>query len=350
MTSNLFDETFSEDMLWKAYKKASRGSLRYKKDCLLFARNEVLNIRKLRDELFDGTYKFSGYKQFDVLEPKKRHISAPFFRDKIVQLCLVDSLSQIYVPKFINSSYACIKGRGTHKAVDKVQSNLRSAKDKWNNAYVLKLDVKKFFYTIDRAILKDIYKKVIKDERIISVVDKIIDSAEEISPKGLPLGNSLSQLLANVYMDRLDQYCKRYLGYKHYVRYADDVIICLPNKNEAVKAKNLCVAFLKEKLNLEANENKTQVSPVKNGVNAFGFKIWATHKLLRNDSKKKIKRKVKAFPRLLAEGKIKPIKVNQILASWSGHAKHGDTYNFIQKLLSQNRYLIYEKKTLKLAP
>ena len=345
--SILFNETFKYRNLYTAYRKSLKSDGKYKPEALIFQRNESVNLMRLQRSLYDRTYNFSGYHTFKVYEPKERIINAPHYKDKIVQLALHETITDIFIPKFINHSYACMTDRGTHAAVNQVHKNLKVAKYKWgNNAYICNVDVRKFFYSIDRDILKEQYRKVIKEEDILWVMDTIVDSGGLIDEKGLPLGNTLSQLCANVVLNDLDQYCKRYLGYKHYVRYADDVVIVLPNKEEAQRAKELCMAFLVERLNLEANKWKSQIYPINQGINAFGYKIFTTHRLLRDDSKKKIKRKIKKMPRLIALGRMTIEKANEMLASWTGHAKHANSYNFIQSIVQRRPYIKYENGNL----
>lgn len=347
--SILFNKIFSYENLEEAYEKSLKGDAKFKREALIFQRNETINLVRLRNSLYNRTYEFGNYTTFKVYEPKERVINAPQYKDKIVQLALGNVLNDIFVPTFIPESYACMKGRGTHKAVKKVQNNLRKAKWKYgDNAYICKFDVHKFFYSIDRDILKRVYRKKIKDEDVLWVMDVITDSGAMIDDVGIPLGNSMSQLYANIYLDQLDQYCKRYLGYKYYVRYADDVIIVLPNKEEAQKAKELCVRFVREQLNMKESPEKTQIYPIKQGVNAYGFKIHPTHRLLRNDSKKSIKRKVKKMPKSIAEGRMTIEKANQMLASWSGHAKHASSRNFIQSILDRRSYIKLENDILKI--
>ncbi len=235
--------------------------------------------------------------------------------------------------------------RGTHAAVNQVHKNLKVAKYKWGNqAYICNVDVRKFFYSIDRDILKEQYRKVIKEKDMLWIMDEIVDSGGLIDEVGLPLGNTLSQLCANVVLNDLDQHCKRYLGYKHYVRYADDIVIVLPTKEEAQKAKELCMKFLVDRLNLEANKWKSQIYPVNQGVNAFGYKIFTTHRLLRNDSKKRIKQKIKKMPRLIAKDRMTIDKANEMLASWSGHARHANSYNFMKRIVDRRPYIKIVKK------
>lgn len=341
----LFEEIFSKENLLKAYHKALVAQGKYHKEALVFARNETYYLRRLREVLYDKTYVFSGYNKFSVYEPKERVIYAPHFVDKIVQLAIHFVLTPLYLKSFIKSSYSCLPGRGTLAAVNQVQSNLFSARSGWGKeAYILKLDVKKFFYSINRDLLKQIYRQKIKDEDVLWVLDTITDSASSIDAKGLPLGNTTSQLFSNIYMDRLDQACVRWWGYKYYVRYADDIIVVLPNKAEAVLAKERCTTFLHDKLDLEINRDKTQVFPLKNGVNAFGYKIRPDYRLLRTDSKQRIKRKVKAIPHLIQEGRLTELKAGEMLASWSGHACNGNCYHFIQNLVIRYPYLYLDKK------
>ena len=344
----LFDQITSKDNFANAYHKIMLAQGKYKPEALIFSRNETVNLERLRQEVLRGEYKPRGYHSFYVYEPKERLIHAPAFRDKIVQRAIQVVLNDFYLPKFIRENYACLPGRGVHEAVDKVQANLRIAQHKYKEPYILKLDVRKYFYSIDREILKRIYRSKIKEPRTLALLDAIVDSAKIVGDKGLPLGNATSQTFANLYLDRLDQACKRYWGYKLYVRYMDDVIIVLPDKDAAREALTRCTYFLRDRLNLVANPKKTKIFPLAQGVNAFGYKIWTTHRLLRDNSKRKMKRKIKAFPHLIEEGRLTEEKANQMLASWQGHAQHGNSENFIRSLESRYPYIKRDKGKLKL--
>lgn len=349
MSTLLFNQIFSLENMEKAYKQSLKAEGKYKHEALIFQRNETINLERLRNSLFDRSYQFSGYNTFKVYEPKERVINAPHYKDKIVQLAMNNVLKRIFVPTFISDSYACMDNRGTHKAVERVQRNLK--KGAWEfgqDAYICKVDVSKFFYSIDRDILKRLYRKKIKEPDVLWVMDAVTDSGALVDDVGLPLGNTMSQLCANIYMDALDQYCKRYLKYKYYVRYADDVVIVLPNKESALKAKELCADFLDERLNLRINPKKTQIFPIRQGVNCFGFKIYTTHRLLRDDSKKKLKRKIKKMPHLINKQKMTVDKANQMLGSWSGHARYASSMNFIQSILDKRPYITLENQLLKI--
>ncbi len=346
----LFELIVSKDNFWQAYQKSLEGDGKYHPEAMAFTRNETYNLNKLKQSLIDETYEFDGYSRFRVYEPKERIVDAPHYKDKIVQQAINIVLKDVYMPSFISDSYACLNGRGTHKCADRIQHFLRKAK--WQhgeNAHIIKIDIESFFYSIDRDIVKTLIRKKVKCEKSLRLIFKIIDSADAIAPKGLPLGNTLSQICANIYLNPVDQYAKRKLSLKYYLRYMDDILVILPNKDEARKTLLLLKTFIKDKLNLNTNKDKTKIFPISQGVNMVGFKVHATHRLLRDDCKKKIKRKVKAMPKLIADGKLSILTAEQMFNSWRGHARHASSYNFLARLMQKNIFIYRSGKTLKIS-
>jgi len=342
---DLFDKIVSEDNIYQAYKKALKGDGKYNLEAMQFMLDEVYNLQELRLSLINNTYEFSGYIRFIVYEPKERVIDAPHFKDKIVQLAVNNVLKEIYNKSFIYDSYACIDNKGTHKCAKRIQHLMRKAKWEYGeNTTIIKGDFKKFFYSINRDILKRLLLKKISCRKTLDLLFTIIDSADIIDLLGLPLGNTLSQICANIYLNEFDNYCKRRLSLKYYVRYMDDFVIVIKDKETARNILNLVNDFVKKTLGLELNINKTKIFPINQGVNTIGYKIYTTHMFLRNESKKKIKRKIRAMPRLITEGKLTVEKAEQILNSWKGHAEHGNSYNFIQSLLDRFDFLYLVKK------
>jgi RNA-directed DNA polymerase len=311
--------------------------------------DEIYNLLQLRTEIKSGTYSFSGYINFKVTEPKVREINAPHYRDKIVQLAINNVLKEIYQPKFIYDSYACLDDKGTHACVKRIYYFMRKAKWEYGDgATIVKIDIKKFFYSIVRGILKELIARTIKDEETLNLVYIIIDSADEIDVVGMPLGNTISQLCANIYLNEIDQYAKRSLSLRYYIRYADDIVAIVENKERAKEVLELIRVRVETKLQLKLNENKSKTFPIAQGVNAIGFKIYPTHMLLRNDSKKRIKRKLRKFRPMLIEEKISIEKVEQILNSWHGHAEQANVYGFVQSLLKRFDYIkLVNKKSKK---
>lgn len=341
---DIFNRITDIENMEMAYNKSQKGKSKYKREALIFAQNPTYNLYKLKEELDKGVYEFSGYFEFKVYEPKERVIHAPYYRDKIVQLAVVNILKEIYYPSFIYDSYACIDNKGTHKCVERISYFMRKAKWEYgDNAYILKVDMRKFFYSIDRQVLKRLLRKKIKCNKTLDLLFKIIDSADAIDEKGLPLGNTISQLCANITMNELDQYCKRNLRIKYYVRYADDVVIIAEDKEKAVFIKEKVIEYVGNKLNLRVNKNKTKIFPIAQGVNTVGFKIYPTHKLMRDDSKRRIKQKLRKMKRLIQEGRLSIEKAEQIINSWYGHAKQGDSYNFTSKIIAKYDYIYLNK-------
>jgi retron-type reverse transcriptase len=296
-------------------------------------RNLVSIWRELRNE----TYSPSGYKTFTVYEPKERLVQAPKIRDKVVEFNAHRILREVYAPVFIKDSYACQDGKGAHGAVSAVQHGMRVCKWKNGGGWVVKLDVKKFFYSIDRSVLKSLLRKKINDGKFLRVLDAIIDSAP--GGVGVPLGAATSQDFANITLNELDQYAKRYLGLKWYVRYMDDVIVVVPTREEAKAIKEKFIAFLSERLHLIVNDKKTKIFPIAQGVNAYGYKILTTHTQVRESSKRAMKRRMKAMVQKLKERKIKLNAIIQGVNSWLGHARHSNSFNLAKKLFGKYRFI-----------
>jgi len=261
---NIYENAVSFENLLLAHKKARCGKREKKKVILveLILEQELLRLEK---ELKNCTYKHSSYTTFKVYQPKERIIMASEYIDRIVHQWYVQHFIKPYfVPQFINTTYACIEGRGMHKASKDVQTAMKSAKSKCTNYYILKMDVTKYFHNIDKRILWNILKRKIKDKKLLWLTREILLSTEGML--GLPLGNYTSQMFANIYLNELDQYVKHKLKCKYYFRYMDDMVILLPNKEIANNVLNDITIFLKETLGLTLN-SKTRIFKDKQGVN-----------------------------------------------------------------------------------
>jgi len=336
----IFDRITDYANLEKAYQQTQKGERKFRADSIRFSFAARANLVRLWQDLRHGTYQVGPYIQFRVYEPKERRISAPYVRDKIVQFAAHTVLQEIYRPVFIGDSYACLEGRGSHRAAKQVQHYMRLCQWKYGTGWIVKLDVKKYFYSIDRGILKQLLRKKIKCIKTLALLDMIIDSSPE-GVTGLPLGNVTSQDFANIYLNELDQYVKRYLGAKWYIRYMDDVVAIVPSREEAKRLLAKMKWFLWEKLRLETND-KTKIFPLGQGVNAYGYKIWTTHKLVRDSSKKAMKRRIKAMDRKFEAGEISEEEVQQAVNSWLGHARHSNSYNLAKKIFASYPYIQVE--------
>lgn len=338
---DLYEKIIAFKNLEYSYRQVIKGERKFKKDAILFSMLEDVNLVQLWQELKTGQYRVGEYIRFKVYEPKERLVSAPRVMDKILQFAIHNIIKNVYANVFISDSYACLESRGTHSAVNAVQRNQRIAERDLHDPWVVKLDVSKFFYSIDRDILKPILRKKIKCKKTLWLLDLIIDSSPE-GECGIPLGNVTSQDFANIYLNELDQYTKRYLGIRYYVRYMDDVVAIVDGKESAQKLLLDMSNFLVERLNLVANPKKSKIFKLKQGINAYGYKIWTTHRLVRNQSKRAMKRRIKAMDRKLKTEEVELQNVQQAVNSWLGHARHSNSFNLAKKIFANYPYIKIE--------
>ena len=312
---NLFDSTFTIENLYEAYLNARKGK-RKKRSCFDFEINLGANLNTLYKEIHSGTYKPQPYHTFKVYEPKERMIHAPAFRDIVIQHAIYKIIYPIFNNTFISTSFACRKGFGTHKASIYTQKALRRYSE---DLYTLKLDVKKFFYSIDRNILKSLLEKKIKDKKFINITMLFTDYEDAL---GIPIGNLLSQIFALIYLNPIDQYIKRVLKAKDYVRYVDDFILFGLTRNECLEYKEKIEIFLKEKLHLELS--KFSIQKIKRGVNFVGYRTWQTYRLIRKHSLYKFKKSLKK-------------QKNEAIMSLLGHSKNTLSMNHLINLIKEDK-------------
>ena len=290
----------------------ARKGKRKKRATLSFEKRLGAELDSLYNELQNGTYKPKPYVTFYVYEPKKREIKAPAFRDLVVQHAIYKVIYPIFDRKFIDTSYACRKGGGTHKASAYTQKEIRKYS---GNDYFAKLDIKKFFYSIWRFILEKMFYKVIKDKRFIAIMMMFADLPNSL---GIPIGNLLSQLYALIFLNPLDHFIKRVLKVKSYVRYVDDFVMIGLNLEKAKEFKNACEEFVIKKLGLQLSH--WHIQKIKRGINYVGYRTWKRVKFVRKHSMYKFKRAIK-------KGKIESI------ISLVGHAKGTATLRYFRNLL-----------------
>lgn len=287
------------------------------------------NICIIIRELKGNKYKLGKYRSFKIYEPKERLIMALPFKDRVVQQWYVyEFIIPFIVPRFINDSYACIKEKGTHRAMYKVEEYYNYMKKRYNDFYILKCDIKKFFYNIDKNILYKIMSKYLKDKMLLNLTKIFIfDGSGDI---GIPVGNYTSQYFANIYLNELDYYIKDKLHIKCYVRYCDDFVIMVRNKKEAKEVLEKIRIYLSEVLHLELNNN-TRYYPNKMGVNFCGYRVFGEYRLLRKRSIKKIRHNVKKWEYDYRNGNLNKKKMQLMWYSFLGHAKHANSYKLVSE-------------------
>ena len=326
--SNIYSKIYDYENIYRAYLNA-RKSKRYRSEVLKFTANLEENLINIQNELIWKTYQPKAARQFYVTEPKKRLITAPVFYDRVVHHAIHNIIEPIFDSTFIYHSYACRNGKGTHAAVNYFENSLRSMQKEHNKVYCLKIDVAKYFPNIDHEIIFNLIKRKIKDAKVIWLIKVIIDSSP--SNPGLGIGALTSQLFANVYLNHLDHYVKEVLRIKSYVRYMDDVVILHTDKNYLHEIRKKIETFLLAELRLKTN-SRTQVIATNRGITFLGYRIWPTHRLLKGQAKRRIKKKLRLFMRLYSKRKIQLEEINASIQSWLGHLKHCDSYGLKESL------------------
>ncbi len=311
---NLFDQVASESALYAGYLAARRAK-RKTQACLRFSARLGAEIAALHGELMAGAYRPRPYRVFQVCAPKPRMVHAPDFRDVVVQHSVYAAVYPVLNRSFIDSSCACRVGLGTHAASDYALKALRSSDPE---SYVLHLDVRKFFYSIDREALAAILRRKIKDERLLRVMGLFMPG---IGERGIPIGNLLSQLYALAYLNPVDHFIKRELGVRRYVRYVDDMVLVGLGRAQALDAKDAIEAFLRANLGLEYSH--WSLAKVRRGVNFVGYRTWASHRLIRKYSWRK-------FRRAVARNK------DEVAWSLVAHAQHTASMDAMGACIRQN--------------
>lgn len=346
--TDVYDSICEFDEVERAYRCARKGK-RYRPEVMRFTDDLEGNLINICNHLQWETYEMGAYHPFYVHEPKTRLVMSLRFPDRIVQWDIYNHLYPFYDKMMIADSYACRRGKGSHKAADRLQYWLRQVSRKSGKWYYLKLDISKYFYRVDHAVLEDILARRIKDERLMNLLRKIINSEDTrfglpagMSPDecsddmwlwdvGMPIGNLTSQLFANIYLNELDQFCKHELHAHFYVRYMDDVIILSDSKKQLAEWKEDIAAFLDDNLHLDLNQ-KTAIRPITLGIDFVGYKIWATHRKLKQQTARRMIRHVAVMSDLLARGEMSRAEFDRVAASYRGVLQHCNSYGLRTKL------------------
>lgn len=312
---NLYERIYSIHNLEVAEEMAKRGKVRTFGVRMHLANREA-NIWGLQKMLMDKTYATSEYQIFKVYEPKEREVfRLPFFPDRIAHHAIMNVLEPIFVACFTTDTYSCIKGMGLHKASRRLKEAL---KDSSATKHCLKMDIEKFYPSVDHDVLKFLLRRKFKDEDLLWLLDEIIDSAP-----GLPIGNYLSQYFANFYLTYFDHWIKEDLKVKYYYRYADDIVILHSDKGYLQELRKKIAEYLQANLKLKVKGNY-QVFPVESrGIDFLGYVHFHSHTRLRKSIKQRFIRAIKSK------------KPQSSIASYLGWTKHANCRNLERKYLDE---------------
>lgn len=325
--------------LLESERKAAKCK-RKKKDVARFEQDLGYNIVRLSEEIKRGKYRVSKYYSFRVYEPKERIIQALKFRDRVVQNCICNNILRLWLePRLIYDNAACRAGKGTGFALARLTGFFADFyKHYGTDGYILKIDVKKYFDSIDHAELKRILGRFpTRGGR--ELLWSIVDGYELTPGKGLPMGNQSSQWFALYYLDGLDRMIKERFRIKYYTRYVDDMILIHHDREYLKTVLKELTAYAGEELKLEFNK-KTQITPVSQGVEYLGFRFYLGRngKVVRKlctGAKKRLKNNIKRIRHEYAEGTMDLDGVLCRMRSYKAHLQQGHTNNLRKSVFSK---------------
>ena len=345
------DDIASFRNLLNAYYECRRGK-RNQESADRFELNYESEILKLQRELLNQTWQPLRPFCFVITDPKIREIHAADFRDRVVHHALCRLLIPVFEPGFIDDSYACRTGKGTHKCLYRLKSFIRKVTRNYTRpAYYLQGDILSFFNSINHDILLNLLTEKVKSPDLISILERIITLESIYNPikrgqlslfdkiprhkslfyaphnQGLPIGNLTSQFFANVYLNKLDQYVKHHLRIRYYIRYVDDFII-LENDPEVLENYRSKISdFLQTNLRLKLHPKKQIIRPIESGIDFLGYFIKPRYTLVHRRVVSRFKSRLKEFRDDLSKDNIDWDYIIAVINAYYAHFLHADSYN-----------------------
>lgn len=243
------------------------------------------NIFKLNADLTGGSYEHGGYSSFYICDPKRRHIHKASVRDRLLHHAVHRVIEPFWDKRFIHDSWSSRIGKGTHRAVSRLNElSFKLSGNHSKTLWALKLDIKKFFASVDHVTLLAILGNKTHDIKLMQLFREIIVSFEP----GLPLGNLTSQLFANIFLDKFDKYAKHELGVFGYVRYADDCVLLEQNREKLENYLVKIEAFLDKELRLKLHPQKVSLETFARGIDFLGYVCFPHFRVLRTKTKRRM--------------------------------------------------------------
>jgi len=331
--TNLFEKIIDYGNLVLAHLNARKGK-DYYSEVKKVDKNMDFYLRKLQISLLNRNFTTSEYEIFTITEPKERIIyKLPYFPDRIVHHAIMQILQPIWDKTFIFDSYAAVPRKGIHAGYYRLKQFLR---DKENTKYCLKIDIKKYYPSIDHNILFNLIKMKIKCKDVLWLLEDIIRSVS--GNKGLPIGNYLSQYLSNIYLNYFDHWIKEKVRCKYYIRYCDDSVILYKNKEYLNWLLEKIRLHLWNHLKLKLNK-KSQIFPVESrGIDFLGYKTYHQYSLLRKSSHKKFKQKIDYIKQNY--NKLKSKYIISSIMSYVGWLVHCDSHNLLNKYIYKDEFIL----------
>lgn len=313
---HLIEQIIEPENLRVAFWKAKKGKS-YSRAVEAYRNSLDINLANLREQIYTGLVEVGQYKFFKIFEPKERQICAGAFQEQVLHHALMNVCHIHFERVQIFDSYACRKGKGTYAALARAQEF--TAIYPW----FLKLDIRKFFETIHHDVLKSQLQRMFKDQRLLEIFEKIIDSFEMHPDVGMPIGNLTSQYFANHYLASLDHFIKERLRFKGYVRYMDDQLLWHHDKWKLVEAYAIIKSYIQDELQCELRPevlNRTRY-----GLPFLGYRILPDHTRLLQKSKRRFIRKYQAIEEKYHSGEWSEAACQRHMLPLLAFIRHTDT-------------------------
>lgn len=332
--NNLYEKIYDYHNVVQAHHMARIRKAHYR-GVKMVNRDEFNYCVKISEMLYKQTYIVNkdSYNYMKIIDKgKERDIyKLPYFPHRIIQWAIMLQLEPIFKKMFIHDTYASIRERGLHSALKKIKKSINNGEYK----YCLKLDIRKYYPSINNHILYKLIKKRFKDEKLLWLLKQIIFS---MGDKGQPIGSLWSQYAGNFYLTEFDHWIKEELKIKQYYRYCDDMTIFGNNKEELHELRKKIQVYLKENLDVDLKPNY-QVFPIKSrGIDFLGYRMFPKYTLLRKRTVKTMKRK------LISYQKKDILTYNNYCSinSYLGWLLHCNSYNlkckYFQPLIGKKYY------------
>lgn len=327
---NLYQIICSKENLRLAHQNARKGKGWYKEVKMVDSDvDHYINL--LHDMLVNKTYQTSEYVTFIKRDSNKDRViyKLPYFPDRICQWAIIQVIEPILIKNLIQNTYSAIPGRGIHKALDDVKKAIQ--KDPTGMAYCLKLDVKKYYPSIDHAVLKGKFRRMFKDPDLLWLLDEIIDSTP--GNAGIPIGNYVSQYCGNMYLSGFDHWIKEEKHIRHYFRYMDDICIFSKCKEELHKLRKEIDKYFEMNLHLTIKSNWQVFPTFTRGLDFVGYRIFRNFVLLRKSTCKQFKKKMTHIIKKINRGMEMNFSEWCSINSYRGWLLHCDSFRLSEKYL-----------------
>lgn len=320
--NHLIPEIADRENLYTAFRKAGRGK-QLRSELHQYAANLEHNLDVLRAEILSGRVSVGNYHYFTIYDPKQRTICAASFPERVLHHALMNVCQPVFERHLIADSYATRLGKGTYKALERAYSYQQKY------GWFLKLDIRKYFDSIDHTVLKSKLQRTFKEAHLLGIFNTIVDSYATAPGKGIPIGNLTSQYFANHYLSPADWYVKQELKIQAYVRYMDDMVLWHTDKQQLIDAGNRFEAYLLQ--NLALCLKKKQLNRTQKGLPFLSYLLFPNRVWLAANSRRRFVSKLGQYEKKYQDCEFSQREYQQHLIPLYAFVEKADSHNFRKK-------------------